>query len=476
LDQDLEHRNVLEVEPGTEGEVPSVLAATASVSPLGFNWSGTGRAAKAIRGGAWSIGGYVATQLFRTVSTLVLAKHFLGPETFGVVGLVGVFLAGLSMFSELGIQANVVQHQRGDDPQFLNTAFTIQLARGLTIWFISILAAYPLAQFYNMPQILPLLMVAGASEMLRGMVSTSVWTLARHVNLRGITLLTVGSEVVGFGVCVAWAIWSPSAWALIARTIVSAGVLAFGSHFIAKPSVRPAWDSKIAKDILHFGGWISLATAAYFMGSQGERLFLGKYITAAELGCFSLAVMISTVPAAGIGQLMNQIFLPMISKSVRTNRARTISDFKKARWAFFGMGLIAAIGFLAFGNPLVTLLLSPKYQMTGWMLQLLGLRVALDLFAGPSSNLIMAYGKTKYSAAANFARLVLMAFGVWVTLTRFGLREAIIALVIAQAISYIPLVLGIKRLLPEVVHLEIRLYVLFLVLLLLAFNVPWPTM
>jgi O-antigen/teichoic acid export membrane protein len=110
------------------------------------------------------------------------------------------------------------------------------------------------------------------------------------------------------------------------------------------------------------------------------------------------------------------------------------------------------------------------------MLQLLGLRVALDLFAGPSSNLIMAYGKTKYSAAANFARLVLMAFGVWVTLTRFGLREAIIALVIAQAISYIPLVLGIKRLLPEVVHLEIRLYVLFLVLLLLAFNVPWPTM
>src|SRR6476661_1697302 len=94
--------------------------------------SGTGRGATVIRGGAWSIGGYAVTQLLRTIATLTLARHFLGPEPFGVVGLVGVFIAGLGMFSELGILANVVQHPRGDDPQFLNTAFSIQAIRGLT--------------------------------------------------------------------------------------------------------------------------------------------------------------------------------------------------------------------------------------------------------------------------------------------------------------------------------------------------------
>src|SRR6185295_10514388 len=102
---------------------------------------------------------------------------------------VGVFLAGLGMFSELGIMANVVQHARGDDSKFLDTAFSIQVGRGVAIWVISALAAYPLALFYHIPQLFPLLVAAGASEFLRGFMSTSAWTLTRHVNLRGITIL-----------------------------------------------------------------------------------------------------------------------------------------------------------------------------------------------------------------------------------------------------------------------------------------------
>jgi O-antigen/teichoic acid export membrane protein len=438
------------------------------------HWSTTGRVGMAIRGGAWSIAGYIAMQVFRTAGTLILARNFLGPDAFGVVGLVGVFLAGLAMFSELGISANVVQHTRGDESNFLNTAFSIQVLRGAAIWAASILAAYPLALFYHIPQLFSLLVVAGASEMLRGLISTSAWTLTRHVRLRGITLLLIFSEVVAFAVCVLWSITSPSPWALVARTIVSAGVYALGTHFIAKPAVKLAWDSSAAKDILHFGGWVSISTAAHFLGGQGERLFLGKFITPAELGCFSLAIMISSVPAAGVGQLASQILLPMISKTVRTSHDATIKDFRRVRLLFLVIAVVAALGFLATGNLFVKVLLNPKYRMAGWMLQILGLRVALDLFASPATNLIMAYGKTKYSAAANLSRLIFMVSGVWIALHYFGVRQAIIALVVAQALSYFPLIVGLRRLLPEVLNVEWRLYCLLLAFLFLASLIPWP--
>jgi O-antigen/teichoic acid export membrane protein len=437
-------------------------------------WSTSVRGLTALRGGAWSIGGYVATQLLRTVATLVLARHFLGPETFGLVGLVGVFLAGLIMFSELGILANVVQHARGDDTEFLNTAFSIQAARGLAIWIVASLAAYPVSLFYKQPQLFPLLLVAALSELVRGLISTAAWTLTRHVNLRNITLLTFGSEVIGFGVCILWAVVSPSAWAIVARTVATALVYAVGSHFIAKPKVRFGWAPYAARDILHFGGWISLATATFFLGSQGERLILGKFVTPAELGCFSLAVMISTVPAGGINQLVSQIFLPMISKSVRAGKAGTIRDFLRARRVFFAISLFAAVGFLACGNPFVRLVLNPKYAMTGWMLQALGLRVAMDLFAAPASTLILAYGQTKFSAMANTLRLILMIGGVGIAFALFGVREAVFSLIIAQAFSYFPLIFGLFRLLPEVARIELRWYVALLALLGLASVIPWP--
>ena len=435
-------------------------------------WSQQGRAATAIRGGAWSIGGYAATQVFRVVSTLILARHFLGPEPFGIVGLVGVFIAGLSMFSEMGLVANVVQHPRGDDPQFLRTAFSIQAGRGFIICAVAAMASYPVALFYKQPQLFALLAVAGASELLRGFTSTAVWTCTRHVKLRNITLLAIVSEVVAFGVCILWAVVSPSAWALVARTVASAAIYAAGSYFIAKP-LTFGWDRSAAKEILHFGGWVSVATATYFLGCQSERLVLGKFVTAAELGCFSLAIMIASVPAGGISQLVNQIFLPILSRTVRVGENETVRDYERSRMLFFAAALVAGLGFLLCGKPLVVLLLSSKYRITGWILQALGLRLALDIFSGPPTTLLLAYGKTKYAAVANTTRLVLMVSGIWIAFAFFGFREAVFALIIAQAISYFPLIWGLKKLLPQVVATELRSYGLFVALMTLAAALIW---
>src|SRR4051812_37528101 len=76
--------------------IPEQKTETVGVYPSARRWRASGRFGLALRGSAWSIGGYVATQLLRTLATLVLARRFLSPEPFGVVGLVGVFIAGLA--------------------------------------------------------------------------------------------------------------------------------------------------------------------------------------------------------------------------------------------------------------------------------------------------------------------------------------------------------------------------------------------
>ena len=53
----------------------------------------------------------------------VLARRLLGPQAFGIAALATVFLSGLEMLTDLGVGMDVVQHHRGDDPVFINTAF-----------------------------------------------------------------------------------------------------------------------------------------------------------------------------------------------------------------------------------------------------------------------------------------------------------------------------------------------------------------
>jgi O-antigen/teichoic acid export membrane protein len=175
--------------------------------------------------------------------------------------------------------------------------------------------------------------------------------------------------------------------------------------------------------------------------------------------------MIAAAPAGGINQLVNQIFLPMISAKVRSSHAETVRDFIRARRVFFAVSTVAGVGFLALGRPAVALLLPPKYAMTGWMLQVLGMRVALEVFAAPVSSLFIAYGQTRYAAAANTTRFLFMVCGIWTAFALFGIRQATISLILAQAVSYVPLIVGLRKLVPEVAHTEIRWYAALLAIL-----------
>jgi hypothetical protein len=101
-------------------------------------------------------------------------------------------------------------------------------------------------------------------------------------------------------------------------------------------------------------------------------------------------------------------------------------------------------------------------------------RVALDVFAAPASTVILAYGQSKYSASASTVRLILMVTGIWVSVVYFGIHQAVLALIIAQVLSYIPMIVGLGRLLPGVARAEIRWYALFLAILAGAALVHWP--
>src|SRR5690554_1654660 len=96
------------------------------------------------------MGGYGTAQLLRLASNVILAK-LLFPEAFGLMVLVAIFMQGIAMFSDIGILPSIIQNKRGDDPAFLNTAWTIQVIRGVLIWIVACIGAYPYALIYNEP-------------------------------------------------------------------------------------------------------------------------------------------------------------------------------------------------------------------------------------------------------------------------------------------------------------------------------------
>ena len=82
-----------------------------------------------VRAGRWTIAPYAATQLMRLLTNIVLAR-LLAPELLGIMVIVNGVRTGVALLTDLGIAQSIVVNRNGDNPDFYNTAWTINLIRG----------------------------------------------------------------------------------------------------------------------------------------------------------------------------------------------------------------------------------------------------------------------------------------------------------------------------------------------------------
>ena len=202
--------------------------------------TGLGRASLkklAVHGTAWTILGFGTTQACRLAGNLVLTR-LLAPEAFGIMVLVEMVLAAIQMFSDFGIAAGVVRHRRGDDPQFFNTAWTLQVIRGTGLWLATCVAAIPISIIYEAPILMQLIPISGLSALIGGFTSTSIQTLRREVNLKPLVIWEISSQVFGLLCMIGLAWYLRSVWALVLGGCIRVAVAAATSQYLI-PGRKP---------------------------------------------------------------------------------------------------------------------------------------------------------------------------------------------------------------------------------------------
>jgi O-antigen/teichoic acid export membrane protein len=133
----------------------------------------------AIKGIFWTIAGDGITQIIRFGSHLILTR-LLVPELFDLVSLAYLLIAVVNVFSDIGLKLSIIQNQRGENQEFLNTAWTMQVIRSFFIGLCVILVTLPVANFYKEPGLLWLMPVLAINTIIGGFN----WEHPGFVNIR----------------------------------------------------------------------------------------------------------------------------------------------------------------------------------------------------------------------------------------------------------------------------------------------------
>jgi O-antigen/teichoic acid export membrane protein len=376
------------VETPSEVELPQVPSSDPSPSLKG----------KVIKGSLWTLFGHGANQVLRLGSNLILTR-LLFPEAFGLMLLVQTFMVGLEMFSDVGINPSIVQNQRGEDQNFLDTAWTIQAFRGFALWFCACIIAVPAATFYKEPMLMQLLPVTGLNAFLAGLNSTKLATAHRKLDLAKLTVVELGSYFISIMVMIILAFFYRSVWALVLGGLVGSLTRLIASH-IYLPGERNQfhWDKDAFSSLNRFGRWIFISTVLGFFASQGDRLVLGRLLNVAFLGIYGIALNLSSMANTIVDQISGKVLFPSYSELVRERPEELYPILRKARITLTSVSLGCSLFLVLLGNQLIDLLYDNRYAEAGWILQVLAIGFVARVLSTTYGDVLLAKGQTFLTA------------------------------------------------------------------------------
>jgi O-antigen/teichoic acid export membrane protein len=389
---------------------------------------------RASRGSAWTLLGHAFNNVVRLGANLVLTR-LLVPEYFGVMALVNIFLQGLHMFSDVGIGTSIIQHKRGEEPTFVNTAWTVQALRGLYLFLVSCVLGWPLAWFYEIPDLVWMVPVAGSTALIDGFTSTSLFTQNRTLTLGKLTLVESLATLAGALANLLVGYATRSILALLVGGI-AAGLTRLVLSHVYLPGLRNrfAWDAEARKDLLGFGRWVFLSTAVTFLAMQVDRLVLGKLVTEEQLGVYSIALMLATIPREIVGQLAQRVYYPVIAREIRENPSS--AAVRALRQKLVWLLVVPVACTMGVAHPVIAFLYDDRYTLAGPLMAWLTLGTWLSILETTYGAIALSQGEPRWITYGTVAKTAIFAVLVTPVFHAYGI-EGVAVLVSCSTLTLV---------------------------------------
>lgn len=350
--------------------------------------------AKTIQGFSWSFAGQIINQLLTFVISIVLAR-LLGPEAFGLIGMVMGITVILSVIQDFGLGSAIIQKNEIEKKEF-SSIFIFNTVIGFILFVALFLSSGSLADFFNETK-LEFLFQLSALGLIFGSMSSSLGSLiTKDLDFKKLTLIDVGVNILAGGLGLYLAYSGFGVLSLVIRNLVSSGLNTIVLWIFSpiKPGLH--FNFKKIKGFLSFGANFLGINVVARTFEQVDILVIGRFFNPASVGFYNRAKSMKVLPLLTITSVLNKVLFPVYSK-IKNDEKRITKYFS------FSVGVLSIIyvpvmllmGF--YSEELIILLLTEKWQETIPYLQLLCATGFFMPISSVSNNVLISRGKANFS-------------------------------------------------------------------------------
>lgn len=384
----------------------------------------------------WVLLGFGLGQILRLGGNIILAR-LLFPEAFGMMAVVSALLMGINMFSDLGISASVIQNKRGEEPNFLRTAWVIQIIRSTGVTLIAMALAWPMALLSGEPTLFWMIVAVSFTALFSGFNSTWLLVYSRRLILKKVILLNLVGQFLSLFVTVILAWYWHSVWALVVGSFIGPLTTLVVSHTVlGGVTMRFLWEKEIVHELVRFGRWIFISTALGFLATKADIFILSGFATMSFVGFFSIAKNLSRLTMEALTKLSSMVLFPIYSRLADRKDNSLHQEMFKMRLALLALSLPPLWVFILWGDNLIALLYDERYHDAGWMLQILAAGATANVVTLTMYPILLAMGDSFRHMLKTVVRLFFQIVGMIIGGYFWGIPGFIVGLALTDWLSY----------------------------------------
>jgi lipopolysaccharide exporter len=399
---------------------------------------------RTMRGAGWVVAWRMLTRLLGLASTLVLVR-LLAPDDFGLVALAAAFATALDVCLSIGVEDQIVRAQ-DPRPALYDTAFTLNLIRGLLVAGAVALAAAPAAQFFSDARLTEVLLAIAVSAAVAGLTNVGAVDFRRHLQFEKEFRLQLLPRLAGIAVTIGGALVLRSHWALVLGILVNRFGLVVMSY--ALHPYRPRLSLSALRDLAGVSCWSWALSATAVLRDRMDSLVIGRTLAPLQVGVFAVGMEVATLPTTEVVDPICRACMPGFAASLRTGGTEDVADSYLRIVALIALlTLPAGLGISLVSGPVVALGFGQAWLEAVPVVAVLGAAWTMTLFGNVSNALLNAramlrtmLGISALSAVARVPLLLLL-------IPAYGLTGAAVAVALIMTAEQMLLVAFALRLL-----------------------------
>jgi len=379
---------------------------------------------RVVHAGFWAFSLKIIDRLFGLARTIILAR-LLSPNDFGLFGIALLALSALESFFQTGFDAALIQSKK-DIKSYLNTAWTVQILRGVVLALILAAIAPLVATFFNEPQAAILLQVLASVQLINGFTNIGIVFFQKRLNFYKQFVYVFSGTLADLLVAISAALFLRNAWALAYGYLAGALAKLVSSYILSSEKPRFQLIGPQVRELFSYGKWLLGVSILAFWGAQGDRIIIGKLIGTAALGLYQIASQLVRLPTIEISKdIIGTVTFPTLA---------AINDNKQLAKVFFYVMEVNALLILPLGAVLllladliVSVLLGQQWMSAVPAIRLLVVAGLLTGFREVDIRMYMALGSPKYPFWLSLGRVALSVLLAISLISFLGLIGAALA-------------------------------------------------